>query len=226
MNTRIQVEHPVTELVYGVDLVREQLRIAAGERDAGPAALARAARAGRSSAGSPARIRRTDSFPPPDASSTCACPAVPACAGTAASRAGDEVTLFYDSLLAKLIVWAPDRAAGDRPHGARARRAGGRGRRDQPGLPSPADGRPGSSATATSTSSSSTGAPISPRRRSPTARRSISRSPRRSPKTRRASLRRPSVSDGDSRQRHLARPREARGAAVTRGPHPPTGRRW
>ena len=110
MNTRIQVEHPVTELVYGVDLVREQLRIAAGEPMRGPPD-------GSQPRGWAMECRITSEDPgerlsPVHRANRAAprFPAAPVCAGTAASRSGDEVTLFYDSLLAKLIVWAPDRA--------------------------------------------------------------------------------------------------------------------
>ena len=109
MNTRIQVEHPVTELVYGVDLVREQLRIARGRADAGPRRVARIRGAGPSSAGSPARIRPTASCPPPAASNISRVPAGPGVRWDSGVEIGDEVTLYYDSLLAKLIVWAPDR---------------------------------------------------------------------------------------------------------------------
>ena len=104
--------------------------------DAGPPGLAQSARLGDRvpdhQRGSGERI----SPRPPGASSICACPAGPGVRWDGGVEVGDEVTLYYDSMLAKLIVWAPDRRAGHRPHAPRAGRAGAGGRRHQPGLPS------------------------------------------------------------------------------------------
>ncbi len=108
MNTRIQVEHPVTELVYGVDLVREQLRIAAGERMKvhqgwiNPRGCAIECRITSEDPG--------NGFLPATGRVECLrLPGGPGVRWDGGIEAGDEVTLFYDSLLGKLIVWAPDR---------------------------------------------------------------------------------------------------------------------
>ena len=109
MNTRIQVEHPVTELVYGVDLVREQLRIAAGQPMRVPAGSLHPrgwAIECRITSEDPAggflpTTGRIEYLRPPSG---------PGVRWDAGVEAGNEVTLFYDSMLAKLIVWAPDRA--------------------------------------------------------------------------------------------------------------------
>jgi acetyl-CoA carboxylase, biotin carboxylase subunit len=109
MNTRIQVEHPVTELVYGVDLVREQLRIAAGE----PMRVHQGWLHPRGWA-MECRITSEDPangfLPSTGRIAYLRVPGGPGVRWDAGVDAGDEVTLFYDSLLAKLIVWAPDRA--------------------------------------------------------------------------------------------------------------------
>ena len=109
MNTRIQVEHPVTELVYGVDLVREQLRIAAGE----PMRIASGWLNPRGWA-MECRITSEDPangfLPATGRVEHLRLPGGPGVRWDGGVELGDEITLFYDSLLGKLIVWAPDRA--------------------------------------------------------------------------------------------------------------------
>jgi acetyl-CoA carboxylase biotin carboxylase subunit len=109
MNTRIQVEHPVTELVYAVDLVREQLRIAGGlPMRVHPGWLNPRGWA------LECRITSEDPangfLPSTGRIEYLRAPAGPGVRWDAGVETGDEVTLYYDSLLAKLIVWAPDRA--------------------------------------------------------------------------------------------------------------------
>jgi acetyl/propionyl-CoA carboxylase alpha subunit len=109
MNTRLQVEHPVTEWVLGIDLVRQQIRVARGERlpaDGYPAPRGHAIEF-RINAEDPLRNfmpapRRVQRYAPPTG------PGVRVDSGI---RPHQEVSPHFDSLLLKLIVWADDREA-------------------------------------------------------------------------------------------------------------------
>ena len=110
MNTRLQVEHPVTELVTGLDLVQWQLRIAAGERlpfrqeDLKPAGWALEC-----------RITSEDPsngfLPSTGRISYLRVPAGPGVRWDGGIGIGSEIGLHYDPLLGKLIAWAPTRDA-------------------------------------------------------------------------------------------------------------------
>lgn len=108
MNTRIQVEHPVTELVYGVDLVRQQLRIARGL----PMTVAAGPLMPRGWS-MECRITSEDPsngfLPSTGRISYLRAPAGPGIRWDSGVETGDEVTLYYDSMLAKLIVHGADR---------------------------------------------------------------------------------------------------------------------
>ncbi|EAQ68343.1 acetyl-CoA carboxylase/ biotin carboxylase subunit [Synechococcus sp. RS9909] len=108
MNTRIQVEHPVTEMVTGIDLIAEQLRIAGGEaisvrQDAivlrGHAIECRINAEDASHNFRPAPGRITGWLPPGG----------PGVRVDSHVYTGYDIPPFYDSLIGKLIIWAPDR---------------------------------------------------------------------------------------------------------------------
>jgi len=109
VNCRLQVEHPVSELVTGIDIVREQLRIAAGE------CLELVGRAPRHGHAIEIRINAEDparGFAPAPGTVTRFEP--PLGAGVrvdTAIRSGSEIPPYYDSMIAKVIVWAETRPA-------------------------------------------------------------------------------------------------------------------
>ncbi len=109
MNTRLQVEHPVTEMVTGIDLVREQIRIAAGE-----SLILRQSDICLRGVAIECRIYAEDAennfMPSPGRITRLQVPDGPGVRIDAGIYNGYEVPIYYDPLLAKLAVWGATRA--------------------------------------------------------------------------------------------------------------------
>ena len=108
LNARIQVEHPITEMVSGVDILREQIRLASGE----PLQL-NSNQLNQRGHAIEMRINAEDPFrnfiPTPGVIKTYETPHGPGIRIDSHCYSGYEIPSFYDSLIAKLIVWDTDR---------------------------------------------------------------------------------------------------------------------
>ncbi|MEO1153049.1 MAG: acetyl/propionyl/methylcrotonyl-CoA carboxylase subunit alpha [Pseudomonadota bacterium] len=115
MNTRLQVEHPVTELITGVDLVEQMIRVAAGERlsiSQSDVGINGWAIENRLYAEDPYRgflpsIGRLTRYRPPEEVATDRV----AVRNDTGVYEGGEISMYYDPMIAKLCTWAPDRGA-------------------------------------------------------------------------------------------------------------------
>jgi len=109
MNTRLQVEHPVTELVTGIDLVREQIRVAEGNRLSFSKADVQM-----NGHAIECRIYAEDHennfLPSPGKITRLRIPQGPGVRDDGGVYEGSEVTIFYDPMISKFAVWGRDRA--------------------------------------------------------------------------------------------------------------------
>ncbi len=109
MNTRLQVEHPVTEMVTGIDLVHWQLRIALGERLTIDPAQALTPRGHAIECRIYAEDPDLGFLPSPGLVRGLSVPGGPGVRDDRGVAAGFDIPLFYDSMIAKLIVWGETR---------------------------------------------------------------------------------------------------------------------